>query len=157
MKKLLGVMLFVVAFAVGASAQTPQDAIQVAANVGDPSWGTFVFGHTQNGQPGETELIVQCDFHRAELITNFDVYGQQRVSQFFAVTCAESVTYQNFQRVATFTVNAVPLYESLIMSGRDANGNPVTENLNLIVDHATWTVKGGGRWETTSGNAGIAY
>lgn len=157
MRKLIAVAGFVLLFGAGARGQTPQDAIQVSANPGDPSWGTFVFGHTQNGQPGETELIVQCDFHRAELITNFDVYGLQRVSQFFAVSCAESVTYQNFQRVATFTVNAVPLYESLIMSGRDQNGNSVTENLNLIVDHATWTVKGGGRWETTSGSAGIAY
>lgn len=60
MRKLIAVAGLVLFFGAGARGQTPQDAIQVSANVGDPSWATFVFGHTQNGQPGETQLIVQC-------------------------------------------------------------------------------------------------
>lgn len=136
---------------------TPQDSVQVAVNVGDPSWATFIFGHPVNGEPGVTELIVQCDHQRAELITNFDVYGHQLVSQFFTVACNETITYQNGVRVITFSLNATPLYESLLMQGRDANGNLVMQNLNLIVDGAQWVVRNPGRWETASGAAEIAY
>lgn len=145
------------AFAAGASAQTPQDAIQVSANPGDPSWGTFVFGHTQNGQPGETELIVQCDMHRAWLITDFDAYGLQLVSNFFTVSCTQSTGFVNGKRQFKFTVYPTPLVNTLTMTGRDAGGNVVTDYLTLTLTSANWTVLGGGRWETTSGSAGIAY
>lgn len=154
---LLG-LLMVAGAAWAQSGPTAYDALFVSANVGDPAWATFVFGHEVNGESGVTELIVQCDQHRAELVTNFDVFGQQLVSQFFTVGCVESpVTFPGGKRTQTFTVNAVPLYESLVMTGRDANGNLVTQNLTLVVNGATWTVKGGGRWQTDSGSAEIAY
>ena len=139
MKKLLGVMLFAVAFVVGASAQTSYQSTDVHVNVGDHSWATFYFGHEPNGEPGSTALIVQCAFHRAELITNYDVYGEQMGSQFFAVTCSQQgPVFINGVPTTTWTVNATPLFESLVMYG--ANRPP--ENLNLQVMSVSWTFAG---------------
>lgn len=127
------------AFAVGASAQTTYDSInQPALNAGDHSWATFFFGHGIDGEPGTTELIVQCAFHRAELITNFDVFGEQMASQDFAVTCSSQTVWKNGVPTSTWTVNGTPLNESLVMYGY----NGATSNLNLQVLSATWTFAG---------------
>lgn len=150
-------VLFVCSLSVSAQTATTYDSVDPTVNVGDPSWVTFYFGHSPNGEPGTTALIIQCAFHRAELITNFDVYGLQLVSQFFAIACTENVSYVRGQRVSSFTVNGFPLTESLVMYGRDANGNPVTQHLNLGVANAAWTVTGSGRYATNSGSARITY
>lgn len=154
---LLGVLLvFALMFGITARAQTPDTSVGLSVNVGDPSWSTFIFGHAVNGEPGASELIIQCDYKRAEFITNFDVYGQQLVSNFFPVTCAETVSFVNGQRVTTFNLN-VPPPEALVMSGRDANGTPVTSYLVLTISSANWVVRGGGRWQTDSGSSQITY
>ena len=136
--------------------QTTQQSVDYPFfNAGDHSQVTFYFGHLPNGEPGTTALIIQCAFNRAELITNFDVYGQQMGSQFFAVTCSHvGPTWVNGQRTDTYTLNATPLAESLVMYGTNENGNPVTSNLNLIVNSATWTVTGT-RGAKSSGGAEI--
>lgn len=150
-------VLFVCSLSVSAQTATTYDSVDPTVNVGDPGWVTFYFGHSPNGEPGSTALIIQCAFHRAELITNFDVYGQQLVSQFFAVGCIENVSYVSGQRISSFTISGLPLMESLLMSGRDANGNPVTQHLNLHIANAAWIVTGSGRFATNSGSAQVTY
>lgn len=121
----------------------------VNVNSGNPGWATFYFGHPVNGEPGTTALIIQCGFHRAELLTDFDAVGQ-RQSQFFAVTCS-GTTAGEYYRTLTFTLNSAPLQESLVMYASDGT----TTNLNLTVNSATWTVTNPGRAQKTSGSAEI--
>ena len=54
-------------------------------------------------------------------------------------------------------LNATPLYESLVMTGTDANGNKVTQSLNLTVNTASWTMTGYGRSAKDTGSAQITY
>lgn len=157
MKQLLAGLLFI-SMAMTAKAQTTYDSTDVKVNVGDHSWATFYFGHEPNNEPGSTALIVECLFHRAELITNYDS-TEQMVSQFFAVTCSQQgPVFVNGVPTTTWTVNATPLFESLVMYG--ANG--ATENLNLQVMSVTWTFAGFcGHGKCSgpgaSGNAQIVY
>lgn len=151
------IALLVVGATVALAQSAVYDNIATQVNVGDFGWGTFIYGHGVNGQPGTTELRIQCDFHRAELITNFDVYGQQMTSQFFAVTCTPTGAH-------SYVLNGTPLNESLVMTGTDANGQTITENLNLSVNSASWQVTGiiGPRCFVVgackaSGSAEIAY
>lgn len=159
MKRLLALAALAVVFARPSHAQIMYTSVDVPfVNAGDHSWATFYFGHLPNGEPGSTALIVQCDFNRAELITNYDVYGQQMSSHFFAVTCTQTApVFVNGKLIITYTVHATPLSESLVMYGVNASGNYVTENLNLTVNSATWTSSGVGRSLTTSGGADIVY
>ncbi|HWX38990.1 MAG TPA: hypothetical protein VNY09_07085 [Candidatus Sulfotelmatobacter sp.] len=159
MKRLLALAALAVLLSIPLHAQTTQTNVDVPfVNAGDHSWVTFYFGHLANGEPGATALIVQCAFHRAELITNFDVYGQQMGSQFFAVTCSQvGPTFVNGKPTTTYTLNGTPLNESLVMYGVNAAGNYVTENLNLIINNASWTASGYGRSTSTSGGAELAY
>ena len=154
MKKLLAGLLFILTLAIPSHAQTTRDSVDVPfVNAGDHSWVTFYFGHLPNGEPGTTALIIQCAFNRAELITNFDMYGQQMGSQFFAVTCSHTgPTFVNGERVDTYTLNATPLIESLVMYGEFGS-----QNLTLMVNSATWTITGYGRGAKVTGGAQIAY
>jgi hypothetical protein len=161
-KSVITITLFMLGFAVGASAQTTYTSIDTPqVNAGDHSWVTFHFGHETNGEPGETVLIVQCAFHRAELITNYDVYGEQMTSQFFAVTCTQSpTTMVNGYPTTTWTVNSTPLSESLVMYPGYWGGP--TQSLNLVLNSASWTFSGYcGRGHCsgpgTSGGAEITY
>lgn len=79
-------------------------------------------------------LVVQCDYNRAELITNFDVYGQQESADFFDISCTSSVSYSNGWRIVHYTVNATPLTVDVMMHGY----NGVTQPLTLTVDSASW-------------------
>ena len=158
MKRLLALAALAVLFSIPSHAQTTQTSVDVPfVNAGDHSWVTFYFGHLANGESGSTALIVQCAFHRAELITNYDVYGQQMGSQFFAVTCSQTgPIYVNGKPTTTFTLNATPLFESLVMYG----WNRPTTNFNLTINNASWTVSGytgHGAVPTTSGAAEITY
>jgi hypothetical protein len=159
MKKLLALAALAVLFAVPSHAQTTYTSVDVPfPNAGDHSWVTFYFGHLPDGEPGSTALLIQCAFNRAELITNYDVYGQQMASQFFAVTCSQSAPkFVNYKYTVTYTLNSTPLSESLVMYGTNSSGYPVTENLNLTVNNATWTTSGGGRALSVNGGAGITY
>lgn len=156
--KQLLVGLFLLTFAMGAKAQTTYDSTDMKVNSGDHSWATFYFGHEPNGELGSTALIVECLFHRAELITNYDS-NEQMVSQFFAVTCSQNgPIFVNGIPTTTWTVNATPLFESLVMYG----SNGTTENLNLQVVSVTWTFAGYcGHGKCSgpgaSGNAQIVY
>ena len=154
----LVIALLLCVIAVRADAPMTRDSIEVSVNAGDQSWATFYFGHLPDGTPGSTALIIQCAYDRAELITNFDVYGEQMSSQFFAVTCTRTGPYYpNGVRTVSYAVNAVPLAESLVMTGTDANGNTVKQNLNLTVNSATWTIEGYGRYAKDSGQSEITY
>ena len=134
------------------------NSMEVSVNAGDQGWATFFFGHPPDGTPGTTALIIQCTYDRAELITNFDVYGQQMSSHFFAVTCTRNgPSFVNGQRVISYTLNATPLVESLVMTGTDSNGNKVVQNLNLTVNSASWTVQGYGTGAKDTGKAEIAF
>lgn len=162
MKKLLWGLVLGLAFALPSCAQTTYTNVDgPLVNAGDHSWVTFYFGHPPNGEPGSTALIIQCGFHRAELITNFDVYGEQMVSDFFAVTCSQNgPSFINGKPTTTYTLNATPLSESLVMYGTNAYGNPVTQNVNLVVNSVTWTVSGytgRGAVAAMTGSAGIVY
>ena len=149
MKK-LAVMSVMLLLAAGVRALTTYNSVEVSINGGDPSWATFYFGHIPNGQPGSTALIIQCDYDRAELITNFDVYGEQMSSRFFGVTCTKNSP-------KSYTLNATPLTESLVMYGRDANGDLIKQNLNLTIHSATWTMIGYGSTAQDEGSAQISY
>lgn len=59
--------------------------------------------------------------------------------------------------VRTYTLNATTLFESLIMQGIDETGKQITQNLNLRISGATWTVNGSVRYGITTGSAEIAY
>ena len=162
MKKLAAILglLFalLIVSAPSAKAQTTYNSIEVSINTGDPSWATFYFGHAPNGTPGTTALIIQCDFDRAELITNFDVYGRQMTSQFFSVTCTRNGPFFEYgQRIISYTVYPTPLHPSLLMTGTDSNGNKVTQNLNLTIHSAGWTMEGYGSGTKDTGSAEIAY
>lgn len=134
------------------------DSLEVSINAGDQGWATFIFGHPIDGTPGTTVLVIQCGFDRAELITNYDVYGQQMGSQFFAVTCTQNgPSFVNGERVISYTLNATPLFESLVMRGRDSNGNTVIKDLKLTINSASWTVEGYGRGAKDTGRAQIVY
>jgi hypothetical protein len=156
----LAVML-VCSLSISAQTSTAYSNIETGVNAGDHSWVTFYFGHPVNGEPGTTELIVQCGLHRAELITNADVYGEQKVSQFFAVTCTQSpTTIVNGNPTTTFTLNSTPLFESLVMYPGYWGGP--TQSLNLTITGATWTFSGScgfGRCSGpgTTGRANIEY
>lgn len=160
-KTLRGLLLFTLALMFGAvsgHAQTQQTSVQIAVNAGNPSWATFVFGHTVDGEPGTTELLVQCDLHRAELITNYDVYGMQMGSQFFYVSCpSPTITFLNGFRQFSYTVNGLPLMESLEMTGVDEHGNTITESLSLGIATLAWTATSSGRHWNGSGSATIMY
>lgn len=157
-------LVLVLAFAIPSHAQTaPTTYTSIEypfVNAGDHSWVTFYFGHAVNGEPGTTALIVQCAFHRAELITNFDVYGEQAVSDFFAVTCSQQgPTFANGVPTTTWTLNATPLVESLVMY---PSGGGTPQPLNLTINNATWTFAGScGHGHCSgpgaSGGAEIAY
>jgi hypothetical protein len=162
MKKLLVGLLFVFGMVTGASAQTSYTNVELPfVNAGDHGWVTFYFGHTLNGEPGVTEFIIQCGMHRAELITNAGVYGEQMQSQFFAITCTQSpTTIVDGYPTTTYTLNAVPLSESLVMYPGFWGGP--TSSLNLTISSASWTYSGycgHGRCQGpgTSGGATIAY
>lgn len=162
MKKLLWGMVLALPFALPLHAQTSYtDVDSPFVNAGDHGWVTFYFGHLPNGEPGTTALVIQCAFHRAELITNYDVYGEQMVSDFFAVTCSQNgPVFVNGKPTTTYKLNAVPLNESLVMYGTNAYGVPVTQDLSLVVNGATWTVSGytgRGASATITGSAAIAY
>ena len=126
------------------------NSLEVSINAGDPSWATFIFGHPPNGTQGTTELIIQCDFDRAELITNFDVYGEQMTSRFFAVTCTRNGA--SF----SYTLNGTPLHESLVMTGTGPNGK-VVQNFNVTINDASWTKTGSGVYAKNTGSAEITY
>jgi hypothetical protein len=142
-KNLLFALAVLLVYSLSASAQTltTYTNIDVVVNAGDHSWVTFYFGHLPNGEPGSTALIVQCAFHRAELITNYDAYGEQMTSQFFAVTCSQQgPTYVNGVPTTTWTLNAIPLSESLVMYPGYWGGP--TQSLNLTITNATWAFAG---------------
>lgn len=130
---------------------TAYDNVGLNVNVGNPSYATFIFGHRPDGQPGTTELVIQCSFDRAELFTNVGVYGQQAQSQFFAATCTESESEQDGLRVLTFTLDSAPLAEALVMYGY----NGAKTNLNLTINGATWTVTNPSRWQKWTGSSQI--
>ena len=163
MRKIMAVVLMIMSIlAAPALAESTYTSIdRPFVNAGDHSWVTFYFGHLPNGEPGTAALIVQCAFHRAELIINFDVYGMQMTSRFFAVTCSQSgPIFVGGKPTTTYTLNATPLNDSLVMYGVNASGNLVTENLNLTTISATWTVSGyagNGATPTVTGGAEIAY
>jgi hypothetical protein len=132
-------------FSAFAFSQTTYKSDYVNINTGDPGWASFYFGNSVT-LVGDTELIIQCDFSRAELITNFQVYGKQMSSDFFPITCTE-VNPKNFILDATpFTVN-------LTMYGY----NNTPQNLTLTVDSANWHTVGKGRYAEHIGAAEIAY
>jgi hypothetical protein len=143
MKKLVTFVALVIALlvAIPSYAQTTYPSVAVGVNAGDHSWVTFYFGHTPDGEPGTTVLIVQCAFNRAELITNYEVYGEQMTSQFFAATCTQSpTTIVNGYPTTTWTLNSTPLVESLVMYPGYWGGP--TQSLNLTINGATWTFTG---------------
>jgi hypothetical protein len=162
MKKLLLLAGLAIALLVAtpSHAQTTYPSVAVGVNAGDHSWATFYFGHTLNGEAGTTALFVQCAFHRAELVTDYDYldqYQEQMVSEFFAVNCSSTSGYINGVYTTTYTVNATPLMESLVMVGTNYYGQQVTQPLNLIVNSASWSVSGSGRYTKTSGSSEITY
>ena len=163
MRKVMAVVLMIMSvLAVPALAQSPNTSIDSPfVNAGNHGWVTFYFGHLPNGEPGTAALIVQCTFHRAELITNFDVYGMQMVSRFFPATCSQSgPILVGGQPTTTYTLDT-PINEwQLAMYGVNASGSQVINHLNLTVNSATWTVSGyagGGAIPTVTGGAEIAY
>jgi hypothetical protein len=76
-------------------AQSTHKSDFVSIDTGDPSWASLDFGDLVT-LVGDTELIIQCDFNRAELITNFHVYGKQMSSDFLPITCTEVNPRQSF-------------------------------------------------------------
>lgn len=132
----LAVMLF--AFAVMGHAQTTQSSISVGVNAGDHSWATFTFGHSIDGEPGATQLIVQCAFHRAFLITNFDVYGEQQEGELNNILCVQKPTVMvDGYPSTTWTVQATPFTTLVLMNG---SGSP--QPLNVTLTDASWTFTG---------------
>lgn len=135
-------------------AQTTYESEFVNVNVGNPGFATFVFAEPNPpSQTGSTQLIIQCNFNRAELITNTGVYGQQAQSAFFHITCDSTSGTQGGFKTETVTLNGTPLSESLTMTY--ANGN--SYQLNLTINSATWTVVNPGAHQKVSGSAEIVY
>jgi hypothetical protein len=159
-KKLFAIAVLVLGMSCVSRAQTTYQNVEVGVNAGDHSWATFYFGHPLNGSAGTTALFVQCAFHRAELITDYDYldqYQQQMVSEFFAVNCSMTSGYVGGVYTTTYTINATPLMESLVMRGTNYYGQPVTQPLNLILNSGSWLVSGGGRYTKTTGSSEITY
>ena len=128
-----------------AFAKTTYKSDYVNIDGGDPGWASFYFGTSVN-LVGDTVLIIQCGFNRAELITNFQVYGKQMSSDFFPITCTE-VSPRNF------VLDARPFTVNLTMYGY----KNTPQNLTLKVDSANWHTVGHGRYAEHIGAAEIAY
>jgi hypothetical protein len=132
-------------FSAFAFAQSTRKSDFVSIDTGDPSWASFYFGDAVT-LAGDTVLIIQCDFNRAELITNFHVYAKQMSSDFFPITCTEI-------NPRHFILDAAPFAVNLTMYGY----NHTPQNLTLTVDSATWHTVGHGRYAEHIGTAKIAY
>ena len=138
---------------VGAQIQDRRDSCQettyksdfVSIDGGDPSWASFYFGDSVT-LVGDTALIIQCDFNRAELITNFQVDGKQMSSDFFPITCTEV-------NAKHFVLDATPFRVNLTMYGY----NNTPQNLALTVDSANWHTVVHGRYAEHIGAAEIVY
>jgi hypothetical protein len=70
-------------FSAFAFSQTTYKSDYVNINTGDPSWVSFYFGNSIT-LVGDTELSIQCDFNRAELITNFQSLRETNVLGLFS-------------------------------------------------------------------------
>jgi hypothetical protein len=128
----------------------------VNVNVGDPTWATFYFEsvptYTGPGNTGATELIVQCRFSRAELITNAQIYGEQAVSQFFPVNCTETTTTVNGYRLVSATLNNTPFTVNLTMNSYGGTPTPLT----VTVGATSWQSRPCGSGCTDHRDAGSA-
>lgn len=125
--------------------QTTYKSDYVNIDGGDPGWASFYFGTSVN-LVGDSVLIIQCDFNRAELITNFQVYGKQMSSDFFPITCTEV-------KARNFILDATPFTVNLTMYGY----NNTPQNLTLTVDSANWHTVGHGRYAYGVEAAKIEY
>ena len=132
-------------FSAFAFAQSTHKSDFVSIDTGDPSWASLYFGDSVT-LVGDTVLIIQCDFNRAELITNFHVYGKQMSSDFFPITCTEV-------NPRHFVLDATPFTVNLTMYGY----NTTPENLTLTVDSANWRTVVHGRQAEHIGTAKITY
>lgn len=153
MRKLFAVgILALSALVTQANAQTTYNSSVVFLNIGEPGWGTFIFGGNPNTHVGSTELIIQCDhFSRAELILNFQVRGEQRTSQFFPINCTPPAGGNSR------TVNNTPFTVNLTMQGYDSDGSPVSFPLALTVGPTSWQWTGYGRYLKATGSSEITY
>lgn len=126
----------------------------VSGSTLDPSRITFVFGHLINGQPGATELVIQCSLGggRAELITEADTLNQ-KTSQFFGVVCEGSGS-----PVTSYSLAATPLTVTLTMNSQFFPNTP-PEPLTLAIKSADWHKTSQYVYRSTvwAGNAEIAY
>jgi hypothetical protein len=91
-------------FSAFAFAQSTHKFDFVSIDTGDPSWASLYFGDSVT-LVGDAMLIIQCDFKRGELITEFHVYGKQMSSDFFPITCTEVNPRQFILDATPFTVN----------------------------------------------------
>lgn len=128
-------------------AQTTYTSIKANVNIGEPERVVFVF-QPPAGQTGDTQLVVQCDFQRAWLITNFYTL-QQQSSNVFPITCTSTGR-------KSYVLNSTPLLENLTMT----DGS----QLALTIQSANWAlvpwVKGlcdPNRWGCPVGSAQITY
>lgn len=144
MRKLALSILALLMMSTVALAQTTYTSVQANVNIGEPERVIFIFGHVPNGQPGTTELVLQCDFQRGWLITNFDVYGMTQSSNDFPIMCTETGP-------KAFVLNGTPFTENLTMT----DGSQLT----LKVNSAAWQLVPcrQSRWGCPVGSAQIAY
>ena len=132
--RLLGLCLLVVA---SLSAQTTLTTTQVNVNPGGTGQNTFIFGQFTGG----TQLVVQCSFSRAELITNAGTLNQMS-SGFIPVTCTAGTAFEETVTVdgRRWSVNAHPY--AVTPTGPTEvtlyGANGTQETINLTISKATW-------------------
>jgi hypothetical protein len=125
-------------------AQTTYTSTKALVNVGEPERVAFDFIVPINGVDTTTQLIIQCDYYRAWLITNFDVYGKEQSSNVFPISCTAT-------GVKAYVLDSTPLTEYLTMT----DGSSLT----LTVNSAAWQLVPcrTSRWGCPAGSAQITY
>lgn len=110
---------------------------------------SFYFGGDPSTFQGATVLFINCFTGQAQLVTGYEELGGQLASESFPITCDEVV-------FDSWVLTSAPQTENLTLTGTDVNGNPISKNVTLTVNSASWKYAGY-RGSKSTGEASISY